>query len=105
MLTQQGIDPETANVDWEKLRDDFRPEARKRVKLSAILDAVAKRENLEATDEEADQEIRKGVYNQSEFASLKRRLLEDGTYADLRRHVIEEKAFNLVADEAKITTK
>jgi trigger factor len=105
MLTQQGIDPETANVDWEKLRDDFRPEALKRVKLSAILDAVAKRENLEATDEEVDQEIRKGVYNQSEFASLKRRLLEDGTYADLRRHVIEEKAFNLVADEAKITTK
>lgn len=105
MLSQQGIDPEQANVDWEKLRDDFRPEALKRVKLSTILNAVAKKENLEATDEEVDEEIRKGVYNQTEFASLKRRLLEDGTYADLRRHVIEEKAFDLVASEAKISTK
>jgi trigger factor len=105
MLSQQGVDPENANIDWEKLRDDFRPEALKRVKLSTILDAVARKEGLEATDEEVDQEIRKGVYNQSEFASLKRRLLEDGTYADLRRHVIEEKAFELITNEAKITVK
>jgi len=105
MLSQQGIDPETAEIDWEKLRDDFRPEAVKRVKLSAILDAIAQKEGLEATDDEVDQEIRKGVYNQSEFASLKRRLLEDGTYADLRRHVIEEKAFDLITREAKVSVK
>lgn len=105
MLSQQGIDPEKANIDWEKLRDDFRPEAVKRVKLSSVLDAIAKREGLEAADDEVDQEIRKGVYNQTEFASLKRRLLEDGTYADLRRHVIEEKAFELVVREAKISVK
>jgi len=105
MLSQQGIDPEKANVDWEKLRDDFRPEAIKRVKLASILGAIAKSEGLEATDEEVDQEIRKGVYNQTEFASLKRRLIEDGTYADLRRHVIEEKSFDLVTSEAKVTIK
>jgi trigger factor len=105
MLSQQGVDPEKANIDWEKLRDEFRPEAVRRVKLSAILDAVAKMENLGATDDEVDQEIRKGVYNQSEFASLRRRLFEDGTYAELRRHVIEEKALALVTSEAKITTK
>lgn len=105
MLSQQGIDPEKASIDWEKLRDDFRPEAVKRVKLSSILDAVAKAEGLEAKDDEVDQEIRKGVYNQSEFASLKRRLLEDGTYADLRRHVLEEKAFELITGEATITVK
>lgn len=105
MLSQQGVDPEKANIDWEKLRDEFRPEAVRRVKLSAILDAVAKMENLGATDDEVDQEIRKGVYNQAEFASLRRRLLEDGTYAELRRHVIEEKAMALVTSEAKITVK
>ena len=82
-----------------------RPEAENRVRLSAILAAVATKENLEATDEEVDEEIRKGVYNQSEFANLKKRLLEDGTYADLRRHVIEEKAYELITAEAKITTK
>ncbi len=105
MLAQQGVDPETADIDWEKLRDDFRPEAVKRVKLAAILDAVAHAESLEATGDEVDEEIRKGVYNQTEFASLKRRLIEDGTYLELRRHVVEQKAFDLIEAEAKFSTK
>ncbi|MBI2212847.1 MAG: trigger factor [Acidobacteria bacterium] len=100
-LSSQGVDVEKAPIDWENLRAEFRPDAVKRVQLSAILDAIAKQEGLAASDADVDDEIRKGVSNASEFSSLKRRLQHDGTYEEIRRHVAEEKAFQLVIAEAK----
>jgi trigger factor len=100
-LSSQGVDVEKAPIDWENLRGEFRPDAVKRVQLSAILDAIAKKEGLSASDADVDEEIRRGVSNASEFSSLKRRLQHDGTYEEIRRHVAEEKAFQLVIGEAK----
>ena len=38
-LASQGIDVERAEIDWQKMRDEFLPEAVKRVKRSLILEA------------------------------------------------------------------
>lgn len=100
-LANQGVDVEKAPIDWENLRTEFRPDAVKRVQLSSILDAIAKKEGLAASDDEVDEEIRRGVSNASEFSAFKRRLQHDGTYDEVRRHVAEEKAFQLVIGEAK----
>src|ERR1041385_3664499 len=44
-LASQGVDVENAEIDWQKVRDDFLPEAVKRVKRGLILEAIAKAEN------------------------------------------------------------
>jgi trigger factor len=100
-LSSQGVDVEKAPIDWENLKVEFRPDAVKRVQLSAVLDAIAKKEGLSASDADVDEEIHRGVSNASEFSALKRRLQHDGTYEEIRRHVAEEKAFQLVIAEAK----
>ena len=100
-LANQGVDVQKAPIDSEGLRNEFRPDAVKRVQLSSILDAIAKKESLAVSDAEVDEEIRRGVANASEFSAFKRRLQQDGTYDEVRRHVAEEKAFQLVISEAK----
>jgi hypothetical protein len=42
------------------------------------------------------------VSNASEFSAFKHRLIHDGTYDDLRRHLAEEKALELVIREARL---
>src|SRR5512142_1676144 len=53
-LASQGINLETANLDWRKVSEEFRPEAAKRVKRSLILEAIAKKEGVTVSDVEVD---------------------------------------------------
>jgi trigger factor len=101
-LASQGIDLEKADLDWNKLRDEFRPEAVKRVKRGLILEAIANREGLNVSDVEVDAEIRRAA-NESgrDFAEVKHRLRHDGGYEALRASLGQEKAVDFVLNEAK----
>ncbi|MDX9916433.1 MAG: trigger factor [Gudongella sp.] len=50
---------ELTGMNLESLRDNFRPVAEKRVKADLVLEAIAKAENIEVTDEDIDNELRK----------------------------------------------
>ena len=101
-LASQGIDIEKADLDWNKISEDFRPEAVKRVKRGLILEAIAKRENVVVSDVEVDAEIRRAA-NESgrDFAEVKHRLVHDGGYEALRASLAQEKALEFVLKEAK----
>ncbi|HYS56048.1 MAG TPA: trigger factor [Thermoanaerobaculia bacterium] len=100
-LASQGVDVEKADLDWNKVADDFRPEAVKRVKRSLILEAIAKKENVEVSDVEVDAEIRRAA-NESgrDVAEVKHRLRHDGGYEALRASLAQEKALALVLKNA-----
>src|SRR5438094_10642890 len=73
-LVSQGVDLDKAELDWEKIRDDFRPEAVKRVKRGLILEAIARKEGLVISDVEVDAEIRSAAQeSDSDFAEVKHR--------------------------------
>jgi trigger factor len=101
-LASQGVDLEKAELDWTKLRDDFKPEAVKRVQRGLILEAIARKEKLMVSDVEVDAEIRKAA-NESgrDFAEVKHRLRHDGGYEELRTSLSQEKALELVLREAR----
>ena len=101
-LASQGIDIDKADLDWNKIADDFKPEAVKRVKRGLILEAIAKKENVVVSDVEVDAEIRRAS-NESgrEFADVKHRLVHDGGYEPLRASLAQEKALDLVLREAQ----
>jgi len=102
-LASQGVDLEKAEIDWMKIRGEFRPEAEKRVKRGLILEAIARAEDLVPADLEVDSEIRKAAAGANrEFAELRRRLREDGGYEELRVSLMQEKALDLVLREAKV---
>jgi trigger factor len=102
-LASQGVDVENAQLDWQKVRDDFLPEAVKRVKRGLILEAVARAENVEVSDVEVDAEIRRAA-NEAErdFAEVKHRLKHDGGYEQLRGSLAQEKALELVMGAARV---
>ena len=102
-LASQGVDVEKAEIDWQKVRDDFLPEAVKRVKRGLILEAIAKQENLQVSDVEVDAEIRRAA-NEAErdFAEVRHRLKHDGGYEQLRGSLAQEKAVEFVLGAASL---
>jgi len=101
-LASQGIDLEKAQIDWVKMRDDFKPEAVKRVKRSLVLEAIARKEGIQASDVEVDAEIRRAANEQQrDFAEVRHRLKHDGGYEALRASLAQEKALDFLLKEAR----
>ena len=102
-LASQGVDIEQAQIDWRKMRDEFQPEAVKRVKRALILEQIAKKENLIVSDVEVDAEIRRAAKEADrDFAEVKHRIKHDGGYEALRMSLSQERALDLVLREASV---
>jgi trigger factor len=102
-LASQGVDIEKAEIDWQKMREEFLPEAVKRVKRSLILEKIAKKESLIVSDVEVDAEIRRATKEADrDFAEVKHRLRHDGGYEQLRMSLSQEKALDLVLHESAV---
>jgi len=101
-LASQGVNLETAELDWRKIGEEFRPEAIKRVKRSLILEAIARKEAVEVSDVEVDAEIRRAAREQErEFADVKHHLKHEGGYEALRASMAQDRALELVLREAR----
>jgi trigger factor len=102
-LAAQGVNLETAEIDWRQMGEQFRPEAVKRVKRGLILEAIAKKENIHISDVEVDAEIRRAAREQDrEFADVKHHLKQDGGYEALRASMAQDRALELVLREATV---
>ncbi len=103
-LASQGVDLENANLDWRKLGEDFRPEAIKRVKRGLILEAIARKENIQVSDVEVDAEIRRAAREQDrDFADVKHHLKHEGGYEALRASMAQDRALELVLSSSART--
>lgn len=85
----------------EKLLEQMRPEAEKRIKNSLTLEAVAKAENFEISDEKVEEEIKKmAEMYKMEAENVKNMLGEQGT-EQIRKDLAVQEAVNLLRDSAK----
>jgi trigger factor len=84
----------------KSMLEQVKPEAEKRIKSNLVLKAVAKAENLQATDEEVDAEIEKmGKQYNMKAEDLKKNLGE-AELADIKENIVIGKAVDLVRDAA-----
>jgi trigger factor len=105
-LISQGIDPRSVGLDWQKLREDGRPEAEKDVRGSLILEKVAEAEAIEVKEEEVDELIRELAQERHEApAAVKTRLTRDGELPKIERRLRNQKALDLIYGNAKIKPK
>jgi trigger factor len=51
-LARRGVDLEKAEIDWQKIGEEARPHAERRVKARLLLDAIAAQEAVEVGEEE-----------------------------------------------------
>jgi trigger factor len=101
-LASQGVNIETAEIDWRKVGEEFRPEAVKRVRRSLILEAIARKEGITVSDVEVDAEIRNAAREQNrDFADVKHHLKHEGGYEALRESMAQDRALELVLRESR----
>ena len=105
-LMDQGIDPRQAGIDWNAFRESQREVAKEAVAAALVLDEVAKREKLEVSEAEADEEIGRYAERTGRTAAAVRAALEkegglSRVYSGLRR----EKSVDYIMARATIASE
>jgi trigger factor len=104
-LTRMGSTMEKSGLTEEKLRQDFLPAARKRVKELLILGEIARRNELTISDSELNEGFNDMGKSLGQDPQVMRRFYEARQLADsFRERLLEEKTLNYLAKGAKITT-
>ena len=104
-MAQQGMDPRSANVDWNALRGEQRAPALEAVRASLVLDEVARREDVGVGDEDVEQEIARHAERLGQTpAAVRARLDRDGGVDRLAETLRREKAIDLLLSRATIVT-
>jgi len=102
-LIDQKIDPRTAGIDWDAFRDSQREVARESVAAAIVLDAIARRETIEATAEEIDQEVARYAAHTGRAPLAVRAALEkEGSLSRLAAGLRREKSVDFVMSRATI---
>ena len=104
-MAQQGMDPRTANVDWNALREEQREPALEAVRASLVLDEVARREDVGIGDDDVEQEVARHAERLGQTpAAVRARLDRDGGVDRLAESLRREKAIDLLLSRATIVT-
>jgi trigger factor len=103
-LAYQGIDINQTSIDWKKVFDEERPRAEQSVRRSLILDAIARQEGIEVSDQEIDAELQKIVEGTNKSAAVLRAQLEkEERLQSYREHLREDKALDFIYRNANIS--
>jgi trigger factor len=101
-LAGQGIDPRSIKLDWNKVRETQKERATRDVKASLLLDKIAERETIGATQEEVDREVQRLARQQREAVAVTRaKLQKDGTIGRIAGHIRTEKTLNFLFEHAR----
>ncbi|MEO8274725.1 MAG: trigger factor [Thermoanaerobaculia bacterium] len=99
-LARRGVDLEAAGLDWQKLGDQAKPQAERRVKARLLLDAIADHEKVEVGEEEFEQAL--GLLARAQGVptpALRQRLDEGGQLVGLRAQMRREKTVRRLLGE------
>lgn len=103
-LAEQGIDPMKAEIDWQDFRERQRQPATETVKSTAAVDEVARREQIEASDDDVAKEIERFAARTGRTpAAIRARLEKDGALDRIRAGVRREKTMAWLIEKAHVT--
>lgn len=103
-IQSQGISLEQylqfTGMTADKLLDQMRPEAEKRIKNSLVLEAIAKAESFEISDEKVEEEINKMAESYKMEADKVKELLGEAGVAQMKNDLGIQEAVNFLRDSA-----
>lgn len=106
-LSMQGLKLEDylkfSGTDMESVRQEYRASAEKAVKIDLVLEAIADKEGMKATDEEIDAKVAEMAekYN-SEAAVFKQWLESAGNLEPLKKSIAIDKTVDMLQEKAVI---
>lgn len=104
-LSSQGMSIEQyfqyTGLTADKLFDDMKPEAERRIKNRLVLEAVVKAENITVSDEDFEEELKKMAEMYKMELDKIKELMDQETSEQVRKDIAVEKAVKFVVDAAK----
>ena len=104
-LMEEQVDPRQARVDWDAFREQQRASATDTVRGTLVLDEIADREAVEATEEDVDQEVERQAARSGRTPQAVRAFIEkDMGLARLKAGLRRDKAIALLLKRATIVS-
>ena len=101
-LKQQGVDVSKLDWDWDKVRDAERERAVRDVKASLLLERIAQAENISASSEEIDEQVKRYAEQTKQSpATARKKLAEDGALDRIQVQMSNDKTLSFLFDEAE----
>ncbi len=103
-LAAQGLNPAALGTNRQQLASNMRPQATFNVKAFLMLDALAKKQGIEISDEEVEKEVAQMAEEQGQNAARLRAQMErNQELLLLRAQMREEKILDFLMEKAKVT--
>jgi trigger factor len=102
-LIEQEIDPMRTNINWEEFRERQKEAAADAVRSALVLDEIARREGIAATEAEVEAEVQRYAEGTGRTAAAVRaRLEKEGGLARLYSGLRRERAVDFVLSRAAV---
>lgn len=102
LMAAQGVDPKKVRLDWDKIRESQKERATRDVKAALLLERIADREAIMATNEEVDREVRRIAQQRREPVAAVRMALErEGALGRIAANIRTEKTLNFLFEHAR----
>ncbi len=101
-ITQQGIDPRYLQLDFDKLREEMRPKAELEVRGTLLLEAIADKHDIKATDEDVEKKLQELAGESGlDIAQVRQQLRDPEAKEALAMRLREEKTVEFLKAHAK----
>ncbi|MCF0131856.1 MAG: trigger factor [Pseudobutyrivibrio sp.] len=108
-MAQQGLQLEQymqfTGMTMDGFREQVRPDAMQRIQSSLVLEAIAKAENIEATDADVDAEIEEMAKMYGMEADQLKTLVGEGERASMKKELASKKAVDFIMENVKEAAK
>jgi trigger factor len=101
-LASQGVDLKDVKLDWNKLRESQKDRATRDVRASLILEKIAEREGIGATQDDVDKEIQRIARAEREPpAAVRMKLEKSGGLNQIVGRIRTEKTLQFLFDKSR----
>ena len=101
-LAERGVDPSKLKIDWVKLKEAQRPKALHDVKGSLLVEKIAERESIHATNDEVDHEVQRIAKQEREpVAAMRKKLEKEGILGRIAYQIRSNKTLSFLFEHAR----
>ncbi len=102
-LVSQGIDLKKVNMDFEKMRERFAPNAERSVRLSLLLSAIAEKESIDVPFSEIDAEMKEMATRAGiEYEKIRELYGDEERLDHLRNRLLDGKVMAFLLESADV---
>jgi trigger factor len=103
-MMQRGVNPENAEIDWERARAELRAQAEDDVRASMLMERIAEAENVTISEEEVEAEIEAiATASQQQKWQVRAALTKNGGERSIAHRMRNRKALELLLKNARIS--